>query len=780
MTEIPLFTPDGEPILDPATGAQLVFNEPITDTNLFLAEAEVRDQIHVPAIGVDYANLTVNALTPVAFQLYNSGLGVITSAVVTMDGTDHPFTGLNVTPNTATTLTVLHPTGSRLSNVEYSLVATFDSGRATASEAGLVHFDYPDVGVAAITVTGEHDGLREVQVTLYNEMAAELADSGRSVRVAFFEDSPQGAALAAEHADSSAGQLPGLLPGSGAVLPPAKPLVSAPALDAESDGTFTVPATDLALVDAGAYTFTATFDAELWVGAGNEIPEAGLPFYVYTWLEEPSADDPAAVVVVPEVVTSNNTAFVLLDSLLYRRGTDVTILVDQLAQEPSTPLAPASDGGGFDRLNHPVAVAPVTLATTGASAPSRVVEADSQNQGLETTLASTQLAAAEEPLVTTAQVSVFNNKLSESITGVITAVLLDGEGNVLERITSAPVTIAPEATELFEVEFSQLGDRVIAYFGEITDDDDDASLTALAFDGLSVGLADFTDDGEGNLVASVSTNLTSTIATWVTANPGSTVTVNGVAATSGWVVAVPSVITIVVTAPGGATQTYILTVDPVAMCPWDGLEALPAQSADCVFPGFAYEVLEHFGTFTGSGTRSAKVDADHTGFTRLHHHGLDGVTTQVDPADHEITAGSTVITLSEAYLKTLPNGNHTFTAEYSDGAATPIRLTVAVPADNTGPGGTGGGEGSGTGDGQGSGDGSGQGGNGSGGSGTGGGQGSGSGSGGSSTTTTTTTTTTVGRNRLLRTGASSLGLLLAAGLTATGLATRRTSRRRPQ
>ncbi|MDR1188327.1 MAG: hypothetical protein LBK95_12885 [Bifidobacteriaceae bacterium] len=110
------------------------------------------------------------------------------------------------------------------------------------------------------------------------------------------------------------------------------------------------------------------------------------------------------------------------------------------------------------------------------------------------------------------------------------------------------------------------------------------------------------------------------------------------------------------------------------------------QAASCVNSAVAalrstYRVMEHFGDFTGAGTSSAKVDADSDKFVRLVRDGAS-----VDAADYAVRSGSTIVTLSEAYLKTLVNGTHWYTAEYSDGTSEPIRLVdVAPPGEEPAP-----------------------------------------------------------------------------------------------
>ncbi|GHU07903.1 hypothetical protein FACS189431_3220 [Alphaproteobacteria bacterium] len=88
----------------------------------------------------------------------------------------------------------------------------------------------------------------------------------------------------------------------------------------------------------------------------------------------------------------------------------------------------------------------------------------------------------------------------------------------------------------------------------------------------------------------------------------------------------------------------------------------------------SYLVLTHFGKWTGSGTATGTIDGDHLKFVRLT---LAGDV--VDGGNYTVTSGSTVITLSESYLKTLVDGDYTFVAEYSDGTSGEINLTIARP-----------------------------------------------------------------------------------------------------
>jgi hypothetical protein len=90
-----------------------------------------------------------------------------------------------------------------------------------------------------------------------------------------------------------------------------------------------------------------------------------------------------------------------------------------------------------------------------------------------------------------------------------------------------------------------------------------------------------------------------------------------------------------------------------------------------------YPVIKNFDTFTftftGDGNSFAKVDADHTKFLRLL---CDGK--EVPRSSYTITQGSTIITLHEDYLKSLPKGTYVFVAEFLDGVSGDIRLEIGA------------------------------------------------------------------------------------------------------
>ncbi|MDR2109533.1 MAG: hypothetical protein LBP28_08785, partial [Coriobacteriales bacterium] len=104
---------------------------------------------------------------------------------------------------------------------------------------------------------------------------------------------------------------------------------------------------------------------------------------------------------------------------------------------------------------------------------------------------------------------------------------------------------------------------------------------------------------------------------------------------------------------------------------------------------YDYPVLDAFVTWDGSGVARVRVDADREKFVRLV---LDDHV--VSTSGYTVTSGSTILTLSEDYLNTLSPGSYDFYAEFTDGSAGPLTLTIEGDGGNGGNGGGGNGGGS--------------------------------------------------------------------------------------
>jgi len=150
--------------------------------------------------------------------------------------------------------------------------------------------------------------------------------------------------------------------------------------------------------------------------------------------------------------------------------------------------------------------------------------------------------------------------------------------------------------------------------------------------------------------------------------PGATVTINAGASTTGatfsnWT-ATP---TITFANANNVTTTFVMPPNNLTVTAnWTGGSGSGGSGGDAS----TISVLSHFGTWTGTGNATARVDGDHTKFVRLLRAG------NVVPAtNYTVTAGSTIITLNEAYLRNFANGTYTFRAEFEDGFS---NLTLIV------------------------------------------------------------------------------------------------------
>ncbi len=81
-------------------------------------------------------------------------------------------------------------------------------------------------------------------------------------------------------------------------------------------------------------------------------------------------------------------------------------------------------------------------------------------------------------------------------------------------------------------------------------------------------------------------------------------------------------------------------------------------------------------TYNGSGTYVLRLDRDINKFVEVL---VDG--TVVDPSNYTVTEGSTILTFSEAYLKSLSEGEHIIKVNFTDGFAETV-LTVGLSSDS--------------------------------------------------------------------------------------------------
>lgn len=269
---------------------------PDEETKLYTATHNFEPYgLEVEAIGVDYANLMAESLTPIQFTVRNTGVNEVTDLTVTL-APDEIATLEALAPNESATLTVYHKVGSDVGNVEYTITGNGVTGNTTTGEiinqSGTVYLDYPDIGISQMKVLEENEGKRTIAVTLYNTSDAPLAGSGRTVKVGFYTDSMLEEEASVTYNGST------------------------------TSDAITISGNDLARIDAGGYTLVLTYDVGSYVKetlGEKEIPESGVYLYADAWAEGTIGTQSGSKR-LPEYHSGDNQSAVLLTGAYARTG----------------------------------------------------------------------------------------------------------------------------------------------------------------------------------------------------------------------------------------------------------------------------------------------------------------------------------------------------------------------------------------------------------------------------------------------------------------------------
>ena len=433
-------------------------------TNLYTATSDfVTDAVEVEQIGVDYATLALNSLTPISFTIRNTGLNDVTNLKVSIGSGETATLTETLLPNESTTLTVWHHVGNHVTNPGYTITAT--SG---INEKGTVYLDYPDIGISQMEVIAESAGKRTVRMTLYNSSAATLTGkNGREVKLAFYADD-----LHTKHAEVACTT-------NGVSV---------------RDNEITISEDSaLARIDQGTFTLDLTYDLGKYMNSigKTEIPNVGTYLYAEAWAEG-QIGGTGSNQRLPEYDGSDSEASVHMTGALARTGERMTVDVTQ-----------GNDGNGHS----------------------------------------------------TADITLRNNSLQPQTSAVLVATLLDAAGTVLEtKKTSIGGAISGETFQTETVTFSQLGTRVVVRATVPGND-------LLTFEGLAVGLGDFTANGTNyTYTLQNDSGATSTLVTAVSGS-GEPVSINGQALSTGGsaTVAIPDSGRTDIVVKIGA-KTYTLTI----------------------------------------------------------------------------------------------------------------------------------------------------------------------------------------------------------------------------
>ena len=433
-------------------------------TNLCTATSDfVTDAVAVEQIGVDYATLALNSLTPIRFTIRNTGLNDVTNLKVSIGSGETATLTETLLPNESTTLTVWHHVKDRVTDPSYTITAA-----GGINENGTVYLDYPDIGISQMEVIAESAGKRTMRMTLYNSSAATLAGGkNRKVKLAFYADD-----LHTKHADVACT--------TNGVS------VSGNEITISEDSA-------LARIDQGTFTLDLTYDLGGYMTSigKTEIPNVGTYLYAEAWAEG-QIGGTGSNQRLPEYDGSDSEASVHMTGALARTGERMTMDVTQ-----------GNDGNGHS----------------------------------------------------TAAITLRNNSLQSQTSATLVATLLDAAGTVLEtKKTSIGGAISGETFRTETVTFSQLGTRVVVRAAVPGDD-------LLTFEGLAVGLGDFTANGTNyTYTLQNDSGATSTLVTAVSGN-GEPVSINGQALSTGGsaTVAIPDSGTTDIVVEIGA-KTYTLTI----------------------------------------------------------------------------------------------------------------------------------------------------------------------------------------------------------------------------
>lgn len=437
---------------------------PGEETILYTATSDfVTDAVAVEQIGVDYATLALNSLTPIHFTIRNTGLNDVTNLTVSLGSGETATLTEKLLPNESTTLTVWHHVKDRVTDPGYTITAA-----GGIHENGTVYLDYPDIGISQMEVIAESAGKRTVRMTLYNSAAATLAGGkSREVKLAFYADD-----LYTE---------------------PAEVACTTNGVSVNGNEITISEDSALARIDQGTFTLDLTYDlGEYMTFIGKtEIPNVGTYLYAEAWAEG-KVGGTGSNQRLPEYNGSDSEASVHMTGALARTGEQLTMDVTQ-----------GNDGNGHS----------------------------------------------------TAAITLRNNCLQSQTGAELVATLLDAAGTVLEtKKTSIGGAISGETFQTETVTFSRLGTRVVVRAAVPGND-------LLTFEGLAVGLGDFTANGTNyTYTLQNDSGATSTLVTAVSGN-GEPVSINGQALSTGGsaTVAIPNSGTTDIVVRIGA-KTYTLTI----------------------------------------------------------------------------------------------------------------------------------------------------------------------------------------------------------------------------
>ena len=227
-----------------------------SQTNLVSVTGSYTDAIAAEVPVPDYQALAVGASVPVQTAVTNLGTQPITSIDFQV-GSESQQTPVTIQPGESATVTTNYTVvetaagNGVLANPDYTVTATFGSGttaRAAAS-TGTINLNVPNLGVSTFETVQQEDGKRVLRFSLYNKSAAQLENSGRTVKVGLFSDPECTTPIESQYASFS----------------PVSTGTRANGAEFTIDST-----TDLAAIDQGAYAGQITMDLAAYAKSDPE------------------------------------------------------------------------------------------------------------------------------------------------------------------------------------------------------------------------------------------------------------------------------------------------------------------------------------------------------------------------------------------------------------------------------------------------------------------------------------------------------------------------------
>lgn len=261
-----------------------------TDKLLTGGGSMVPNAVTVDQIVVDYQNLQTLSFTPVVFTLRNTGTTKLTN--LTVDVGAYAGSPVTLYPGESATVTVMYKTGDSISNPTYTIGV--DAENPLVSDT--LYLNYNDIGISSMDVVSEGDGKRTVQVTLYNDAAAKLEGSGRTVELGFYTDS----------AYTKPAEIQVVGQQNGVTL---------------NNNKITLSGDALGRLDLGVLTLQVTYDLANYVNNTlnqEEVPGSGVQLYAMAQIRDDEG-------VMREFATGNNMTSVQLTGALARTGETTTL-----------------------------------------------------------------------------------------------------------------------------------------------------------------------------------------------------------------------------------------------------------------------------------------------------------------------------------------------------------------------------------------------------------------------------------------------------------------------